>query len=67
MVGFLSLDASTSVLCGNILHEKHLEAVVVDESAFLPCDDLPTLLDLDITADYVEHVAHQIQRSAKPC
>ena len=44
--------------------EKHPEPVVIDESAFLPCDDLPPLLGLDITADYVEHVAHQIQGSA---
>ena len=29
----------------------------------MPCDTLSPLLDLDITADYVEHVAHQIQGS----
>ena len=68
--GVLSLDASTSVP-GNsvldILHEKHLEPGVIDESTFMSCDDLPPLLDLDITADYVEHVAHQIQESLWPC
>ena len=53
-----------ATLCWNILHEKQSEPVVVIESAFLPCDDLPPLLNLDITADYVERVAHQIQRSA---
>ena len=51
----------------NILHEKHPEPRVIDESAFLSCDDLPPLFDLDITVDYVEHVAHQIQGSAGPC
>ena len=61
--GVLSLDASTgvpghSVL--DILREKHPEPGVTDESAFMSCDDLPPLLDLDITADYVERVAHQI-------
>ena len=54
--GVLSLDASTGVtptLCWSILLEKHPELVIIDESAFLPCDDLPPLLDLDITSDYV--------------
>ena len=55
-----------TTLCWNILLEKHPQPVVIDESAFLPCDDLPPLLDLDITANYVEHVAHQIQRSVWP-
>ena len=56
-----------AALCWNILLEKHPEPVVIDVSAFLPCDDLPPLLDLDITADYVERVAHQIQGSVGPC
>ena len=33
----------------------------------MSCDDLPPLLDLDITADYVERVAHQTQGSSGPC
>ena len=56
-----------AALCWNILLEKHPEPVVIDKFAFLPCDDLPALLDLDVTADYVECVAHQIQGSAGPC
>jgi len=28
------------------------------------CDTLPPLLDLDITADYMEHMGHQMQASA---
>ena len=51
----------------DILHEKHPEPGVIDESAFMSCDDLPPLLDLDITADYVECVAHQFQGSSGPC
>ena len=65
----LSLDASTgepghSVL--DTLREKHPAPGVVVESAFLLCDVLPPLIDLDITAEYVEHVAQQIQGSAGP-
>ena len=47
----------------DILHEKHPEPGVIDESAFMSCDDLPPLLDLDITAENVESMAHQIQGS----
>ena len=32
----------------------------------MPGDILPPLLGLNITADYLEHVAHQIQGSAGP-
>jgi len=63
------LDASTGVPgCSvlDILCEKRPEPGVNDESAFMPCDVLPPLLDLDITADYMEHVAHQIQGSVSP-
>ena len=61
--GILSLDASTgepghSVL--DTLREKHPAPGVVVESAFLLCDVLLPLIDLDITAEYVEHVAQQI-------
>jgi len=50
----------------DILHEKHPEPGVNDESAFMACDVLPSLLDLDIPADYVERVVHQIQGFAGP-
>ena len=56
-----------ATLCWNILLEKHTEPVVIDESAFLPCDDLLPLHNLDITAYYVVCVAHQIQGSVGPC
>ena len=45
----------------DILLEKHPELGVIDEFALLPHDDLPPLLYLDITVDYVECVAHQLQ------
>ena len=61
--GVLSVYASTGVPgCAALdtLHQKHPKSGITDESAFLPCDALPPL---DITADYVEHVA---QGSAGP-
>ena len=64
-----SLDASTSVpdkSFMDILCEKHPEPGFRDGPAFMPCDTLPPLLDLDITADCVECVARQIQGSAGP-
>ena len=66
MVGFC-LWMHPPVYLARHLHEKHPDPGVIDESAFMPCDDLPPLLDLDITADYVERVAHQIQGSSGPC
>ena len=37
----------------DILCEKHPEPGFHDGPAFMPCDTLPPLLDLDITADDV--------------
>ena len=67
--GVLSLNASTGVpgkSVMDILCEKHLEPGFCDRPVFMPCNTLSPLLDLDITADYVERVAHQIQGSAGP-
>ena len=67
--GVMPLDASTGVpgYSGlDILRKKHPDPGVIDESAFSPCDVLPPLIDLDITADYVEHVACHFQGSAGP-
>ena len=66
----LSLDASTGVPGHSVLDillKKYPEPGVIDESAFLPMDNLPSLLDLGITADYVERVAYHIQGSTGPC
>ena len=67
--GVLSLDALTGVpgkSVMDILCAKHLEPGFRDGPALMPCDTLPPLLDLDITADYVERVADQIQGSPSP-
>ena len=64
--GVLALDASIGVpgkSVMDILCEKHPEPGFHDGPAFMPCDTLP---DLDITADYVERLARQIQWFASP-
>ena len=48
----------------NVLREKHPELCCSGDDAFLPCDSLPPVLDVDITTDYVEWVAHRIQGAA---
>ena len=63
------MDASTSEPGHSeldTLREKHPAPGAAVESAFLLCDVLPLLTDLDITAEYVEHGANQIQGSAGP-
>ena len=45
---------------------KHPEACSSGDDAFLPCDSLLPVLDVDITADYVERNAHRIQGAAGP-
>ena len=49
-----------------VLKEKHPEPREAIERAFLSCDELPPLVDVDITAAHVEKVARQIQGSAGP-
>ena len=52
--GVLSLDALTGVpgkSVMDILCEKNPEPGFCDGPALMPCDTLPPLLDLDITAD----------------
>ena len=56
--GFLSKSVADA------LREKHPEPCCSGDDAFLPCDSLPPVLDVDITADYVERVAHSIQGAA---
>ena len=50
----------------DVLQEKHPEPCSSGRDAFLPCDSLQPVLDVDITADYVERVAHRIQGAAGP-
>ena len=50
----------------DVFQEKHPEPCSSCGDAFLPCDSLPPVLDVDITADYVKRVAHRIQGAAGP-
>ena len=67
--GVLAYDSSSGVpgkSVADVLREKHPEPCCSGNDAFLPCDSLPPVLDVDITADYVERVAHRIQGAAGP-
>ena len=67
--GVLAYDSSSGVpgkSVADVLQEKHPEPCCSDNDAFLPCDSLPPVLGVDITADYVERVAHRIQGAAGP-
>ena len=44
-----------------VLMEKHPEPGVVDEDAFLKCEKLPVLIDVDITGNHIEKVARMIR------
>ena len=50
----------------NVLKEKHPEPREATEKAFLLCEDLPPLVDVDVTAAHVEKVARLIQGGAGP-
>lgn len=50
----------------DILKEKHPDPREASEKAYIPCDDLPPLVDVDVTAAHVERVAHSIQGGAGP-
>ena len=63
----LAYDSSSGVpgkSVADALREKHPEPCCSGNDAFLPFDSLPPILDVDITADYVERVAHHIQGAA---
>ena len=67
--GALSSDSPSGVpgkSVADVLREKHPEPYRSGGDAFLSCDSLPPILDVDITADYVERVAHRIQGAAGP-
>ena len=64
--GVLAYDSPSGVpgkSVADVLREKHPEPCSSGDDAFLPCDSLP---DVDITANYVERVAHRIQGTAGP-
>jgi len=49
-----------------VLQEKHPEQQPADPSAFLECDNLPVLEEVDITAAHIETVARRLRGSAGP-
>ena len=67
--GILSYDSPSGVpgkSVADVLREKHPKPCSPGSDTFLPCGSLPPVLDVDITADYVERVAHRIQGAAGP-
>ena len=44
--------------------EKHPEPREASVKMFIPCDELPPLIEVDVTVAHVEKVAHQIWRGA---
>ena len=45
----------------DMLKRKHPEPKDAAEKAFLHCDELPPMADVDMTASHVEKVARQIK------
>ena len=58
------VDTDRTVL--DVLKEQHPHPSVPVEKAFLSCDSLPPIIDVDITAAHVEKIARQIQGGAGP-
>ena len=50
----------------DMLKEKHPPPSLLNERACLPCDDLPPLIDVDVTGSHVESVARMIRGGAGP-
>ncbi|CEM26622.1 unnamed protein product [Vitrella brassicaformis CCMP3155] len=50
----------------DVLREKHPPQQQPHEEAFLPCDNLPPLIDVDITDSTVERAARSLSGSAGP-
>ena len=57
-------DGSKRVL--DVLREKHPDPANSGIQAFLPCNNLPPLTDVDVTGSHIEHVARCIQGGAGP-
>ena len=50
----------------HILQEKHPEASQSGTRAFMPCDELPPLVDVDITGSHTESAARRIRGGSGP-
>ena len=43
--------------------EKHCEQFIPDPEAFISCNKLPILIDVDVSSDHFKKVAHSLSRS----
>eukprot|EP00957_Ditylum_brightwellii_P203185 15333566-Ditylum_brightwellii.AAC.2 len=57
-------DTNTGLTVKEVLLSKHSNPTLPQESAFDKYEELPALIDLDITAGTVKHIASRIQGSA---
>eukprot|EP00957_Ditylum_brightwellii_P201833 15327426-Ditylum_brightwellii.AAC.1 len=59
-------DTNTGLAVKEVLLSKHPDPTPPPESAFDKYKELPALIDLDITASTVQHIASRLQGSAGP-
>jgi hypothetical protein len=57
-------DAGKGKTVWEVLESKHPDQVDPDPEAFLECNDLPTLVEIDVTAEHIQKVAHSLSGSA---
>ena len=50
----------------DVLREKHPDPVIARKRAFLQCEKLPPLIDVDLTGAHIEKVTRRIQGSSGP-
>ena len=59
------VDPSGKTVC-DVLKEKHPEPRCVNEKAFIKCEELPPVMDVDVTGGHVERVGRKLQGGAGP-
>ena len=60
------IDSKTGKTVLQSLKDKHPPSERPDPAAFLTCDVLPPLTDVDIVASRIEQIAHKIRGAAGP-
>ena len=60
------IDSKSGKTVLDVLKEKHPPPGKLNPNAFLHCDPLPHLVDIDVTAAHVEQVAHHCRGAAGP-